>query len=70
MIIWDMNTDAKFLHGTYRILKYFLDFNVPIFHYILTYQGQYSFSEFGDVSKIGVCSADDLFYLVDPIFEH
>ena len=66
--IMDMYTDATFLHGAYRTIKYFLDFNVPTYHYILTYAGQYSYSEFTNAGKHGVCHADDLLYLFNPVF--
>lgn len=66
--IFEMFTDATFLYGTYKTIKYLLEYNVPTYQYILTFSGQYSYSELYGIEKQGVCHADDIFYLFNPSF--
>ena len=56
----DMFTDSDFLYGTYKTIRYFLDQNMTVFPYILTYQGTYS--------PNGVDHGHDIMYLFDPCF--
>ena len=62
----DMFTDADFLYGTYKTIKYCLDQDMTIFQYILTYQGIFSFTQNYGIAPMGVCHLDDLIYLFDP----
>ena len=48
--------------GNTRIIKH----DVPVYQYILTYEGEFSFSEVYNVPPNGVCHADDLLYLWNP----
>lgn len=49
-------------------MKYLLAQNVPTYSYILTFEGQHSFTELFGIEKQGVCHADDLLYLFAPVF--
>ena len=64
----DMMTDAGFLHGTHKSIKYLLAQKITLYHYILTYEGEYSFTQLFGVDPAGVCHADDLQYQWEPIF--
>ena len=65
--LFDMMTDSFFLYGTYRTINYLVTHGITVFQYIFTYQGRYSFSNAFDLPTIGVCHADDLLYLFDPL---
>ena len=39
-----------------------------VFQYVLTYEGEYSFSALYGIPANGVCHADDLLYLWNPSF--
>merc|ERR1712156_318779 len=64
--LFDMFTDSGFLYGTYRTIKYLIKHGVTVYQYILTYEGEFSFSEVYNVLPNGVCHADDLLYLWNP----
>ena len=64
----DMMTDAGFLHGTHKFIKHLLAQKISLYHYILTYEGQFSFTQLFGVDPAGVCHADDLQYQWEPIF--
>ena len=66
--LFDMFTDAGFLYGTYKTIDYLIKHGVTVYQYILTYEGEYSFSEIYSVPPNGVCHADDLLYLWNPSF--
>ena len=66
--IFDMYTDSGFLYGTYRTVDYLVNHGSTVFQYILTYEGEFSFSQLYYVSPQGVCHADDLLYLWNPSF--
>ena len=66
--IFDMYTDSGFLYGTYRTIDYLVKHGSTVFQYILTYEGEFSFSQLYYVPKQGVCHADDLIYLWNPSF--
>jgi len=61
----DMFTDAGFLYGTYKTINYMLEQGMTVYQYILTYEGEFSFSERFGVDPEGVCHADDLLYIWD-----
>ena len=61
--IFDVFTDAGFLYGIYKTTNYLLQQNVKVYQAILTYQGQYSLTNYLGLGKYGVCHADDLFYM-------
>jgi len=63
----DMFTDAWFMHSTYMTVKYMVEWNVTVYQYILTYEGQYSFTSTLGLGKFGVAHADDLMYLFEPL---
>ena len=65
--LFDLMTDSYFLYGTYRTINYLVTHGITVFQYILTYQGRYSFTNAFDLPTIGVCHADDLLYLFDPL---
>ena len=65
--MFDLFTDAVFLYGTYKTINYFLEHGVTVFQYILTYRGQFSFSQDFGVDPLGVCHADDLIYIWNPV---
>ena len=64
----DMFTDTFFQYGHNRTIEYFLQEKMKIFQYLLTYEGKYSMTNIYGVDPLGVCHADDLIYLFDPIF--
>ena len=66
--IYDMYTDSGFLYGTYRTIKYLVEHGSTVFQYVLSYEGEYSFSALYGVPANGVCHADDLLYLWNPSF--
>ena len=66
--MFDMYTDSGFLYGTYRTINYLIEKDVTVYQYILTYEGEYSFSQLFYVPPNGVCHADDLLYLWNPSF--
>ena len=64
----EMFTDGSFAYGNYKTLNYLRKYGVKTYHYILTHQGQHSFSQIFGVDPIGVMHADDLIYLFKPTF--
>ena len=64
--MFDMMTDSVFLYGPHRTIRHFLKHNVTTFSYILTYQGNYSFTNYFGIETIGVCHGDDIVYLFEP----
>jgi len=68
--MFDMFTDAGFLYGTHKTINYLLEQDMVVYQYMLTYEGQYSFSQLFGVDPTGVCHADDLIYLWewDPVY--
>jgi len=64
----DMFTDSFALYGAHQTMEAFLGSKMRVFHYILTYQGEYSLLNLYGLPTMGVCHADDLLYLFDPIF--
>jgi len=67
--MFDMYTDSSMLFGVNRTAELLLSHGVRVWQYILTHQGQNSLTDlFGVSEKMGVCHADDLFYLFDPVF--
>ena len=63
----DMFTDCDFLVGTYKTMEYFLEQKMKVYQYILSYEGQYSFSQMQGIKPHGVCHIDDLIYQWDPV---
>ena len=61
--IIDSQTDSFCLYGTYKTVELFLQNGITVYHYILTYEGHFSFSQYNGVEPMGVAHADDLFYL-------
>ena len=61
-----MFTDSGFLYGTFKTINYLIQHGVTVYQYILTYEGEHSFSEVYSVPPTGVCHADDLLYLWNP----
>merc|ERR1712032_885449 len=67
--MFDMYTDSAMLFGVNRTAELLLSHGVRVWQYILTHRGQNSITDlFGITEKLGVCHADDLYYLFDPIF--
>jgi carboxylesterase type B len=64
----DMFTDSFALFGIHQTMKAFVANDMKVFHYILTYEGEFSLLNIYGLPPMGVCHADDLFYLFDPIF--
>ena len=50
--IYDMYTDSGFLYGTYRTIKYLVEHGSTVFQYVLSYEGEFSFSELYGVPAI------------------
>ena len=66
--IFDLGTDSWFLYGTYKTIKYLLQYGVTVYQYVLTYRGKFSWSQlYGLDPPQGVCHADDLIYLWNPV---
>ena len=63
--MFDMFTDSGFLYGTYKTINYLLKHGVTVYQYILSYEGEHSFTEVFGVEPTGVCHADDLIYIWD-----
>ena len=63
-----MYTDAGFVYGTHKTINAFLRNNMNVYQYMLTYQGEHSFTEYFSIPPVGVCHADDLIYLWEPVF--
>ena len=66
----DMMTDSVFLYGTHRTIKHMVNQifrSNQIFQYVLTYQGRFSLSNVYGIPTMGVCHADDLLYLFEPL---
>jgi hypothetical protein len=59
-------TDSGFLYGTYKTINYLIEKGVTVYQYILSYEGEFSFSEIYGVPPNGVCHADDQLYLWNP----
>ena len=66
--MFNMFTDAGYLHGTYKTIKHLLKQNMTVYQYILTYEGLYSLTLMSGILPKGVCHADDCIYLWDPVF--
>ncbi len=67
--VTDMMTDASFLYGNFRTMKHLKSHGMKnVYHYILTFEGHYSFTQLFGIEPLGVCHADDLFYLFDPVY--
>lgn len=51
--------------------NFLLDNDMKAYQYKISYKGKYSFMDFYgvDASKLGVCHADELFYLFQPCYE-
>jgi len=64
----DLFTDSFALYGVHQTMKAFVSKGMKVFHYILTYEGEYSLLNLYGLQTMGVCHADDLLYLFDPIF--
>ena len=60
----DMLTDATFLYGTRKTIDYMSSHGVKIFEYIVTYEGEYSFTQAAGIeSVLGVCHGDEMIYM-------
>ena len=64
---FDMFTDAGWLFGIHKMVNYLANHEVKVFQYILTYQGQYSLTQFYGLDAVGVCHGDDLFYIWESL---
>ena len=64
--LFDLFTDSGFLYGTYKTINYLMAKGVTVYQYILSYEGEFSFSEIYGVPPTGVCHADDQLYLWNP----
>ena len=64
--LFDLFTDSGFLYGTYKTINYLMKKEVTVYQYILSYEGEFSFSEIYGVPPNGVCHADDQLYLWNP----
>ena len=62
----NMVTDSNFLYGSFKQVNYLLEQGVPTYQYILTHEGDHSFSTTLGYQKFGVCHGDDLQYLFEP----
>ena len=65
-----MITDSFGLYGVHKAMKAFVSTGMTVYHYILTYEGDYSYLELYGLPHLGVCHADDLIYLFRPIFDN
>jgi len=66
--IMDLLTDSWFLYGTYKTVKYMTEHNVTVYQYVLSYEGQYSYTMLFGQPSFGVAHVDDIMYLFDPNF--
>ena len=62
----DILTDSDFLYGSYKTINYFLEQNMNVYQYLLTYRGMYSITNTIGVEPVGVSHADDLIYMWNP----
>ena len=65
----NMFTDSEQGYGNYKTVNYLIKHGITVYQYILTYQGEYSFSQLFGIQPLGVCHADDLMYLWDPVVQ-
>ena len=66
--MFDMLTDANFLYGTYKTINHLVRYGVTVYQYILSYEGQFSWSQLHGIDDpMGVCHCDDLYYLWNPV---
>ena len=66
----DMVTDSFVQYGTHKFVEiHTKNLKRSIFHYIYSYQGQYTVTEdiFGVAGTTGVCHGDELFLQFDPL---
>ena len=66
--IIEMFTDAYFQYSTYKMVQFLTKWNITTYQYLLTFRGQFSYSQLYGIEPMGVCHADDLIYLFDPVF--
>ena len=66
--IIDILTDADFLYGSYKTINYFLEQNMNVYQYQLTFRGKYSITSTFDVDPVGVSHGDDMIYMFDPFY--
>jgi len=64
----ELFTDSFALYGVFQTMEAFVAQNMKVFHYILTYEGEYSLLNLYGLPTMGVCHADDVIYLFDPLF--
>ena len=68
--MFDMLTDAGFQYGTHKMINYLIKHDVTVYQYMLTYEGEFSFTQLFGLNPAGVCHADDLIYLWDPVLQY
>ena len=55
-------------YGNFKLTNELVDQGTKVYFYMLTYRGQYSFTDLYGLPDYGVSHADDLFYLFNPLF--
>lgn len=58
-----MFTDSMIHYDNFKMIDYLRSNGVEPYFYMLTYQGNYSLTDFFGVEPLGVCHGDELFYL-------
>ena len=62
------DVSVLFTYSTYKMVQFLTKWNVTTYQYLLTFRGQFSYSQLYGIEPMGVCHADDLIYLFDPVF--
>ena len=65
--MFDMYTDSTFLYGTHKTIAQLVKHGVTVYHYIFTYEGEFSVTQVFGLYDIGVSHGDELGYLWDPV---
>ena len=55
-------------YGNFKLTNELVEQGSKVYSYILTYRGEYSFTDLYGLPDYGVSHADDLFYLFNPLF--
>ena len=65
---FDSLTDDTFAHGIHKAKRDLVNNGNKVFQYLLSYEGEHSFSELYGIPPVGVCHGDDVQYLFSPNF--
>merc|ERR1712062_30203 len=64
----DLFSDSGSYYGNYKFINELVSRGTKVFSYILTYRGEFSYTDVIGIPNYGVSHADDLLYLWNPVF--